>query len=90
MKPSGRAYWLRSAIASYAGCNGTRPIAKVLREPCSAPRGESQAAAWQYSREYLLPITDAAASACHVGGSDGASALLLPMRIIPQLAAQHN
>ena len=56
MKPSGRAYWLRSAIASYAGCNGTRPIAKVQLEPCSAPRGESQAAAWQDTREYLLPI----------------------------------
>ena len=56
MKPTERAYRLRSAIASYAGCNGTRPIAKVQLEPCSAPRGESQAAAWQDSREYLLHL----------------------------------
>ena len=56
MRSAERACWLRSAIAGYAGCNGTRPIAKVLQEPRSAPRGESQAAAWQNSREYLLPI----------------------------------
>ena len=56
MRSAERACWLRSAIASYAGCNGTRPIAKVQLEPRSAPRGESQAAAWQDSREYLLPI----------------------------------
>ena len=56
MRSAERACWLRSAIASYAGCNGTRPIAKVQLEPRSAPRGESQAAAWQNSREYLLPI----------------------------------
>ena len=56
MRSAERACWLRSAIAGYAGCNGTRPIAKVLQEPRSAPRVESQAAAWQDSREYLLNI----------------------------------